>query len=189
MKNISKKKLAFIALAVLAVCAIIVLALFAPLQRTAGVHIGFSIGSSQGAAGNNTGIEIIKMKGSFWNYGDISARNLTATVIFTDTAHNKIVRKTIQEGIDLPPKEEQIIEFYSEYSREITIPKTGVKYNDPVRLEGKWAVKNYFNACAFCTILTIRKIKRRNKMSFAEKMITTTVNTKNVARKRGFKYD
>jgi hypothetical protein len=125
MKNISKK-LAFIALAVLAVCAIIVLALFAPLQRTAGVRIGFSIGSSQGTTENNPGMEIIKMNGTIWNYGDITAKNLTATVIFTDVAHNKIVRKTIKEGIDLPPKKEQIIEFYSEYSREITIPKTDV---------------------------------------------------------------
>ena len=126
MKNISKKKLAFIAVAVLAVCAIIVLALFAPQQKTAGVHIGFSIGSSQGTAENNSGMEIIKMNGTFWNEGDITAKNLIATVIFTDTAHNKIVRRTIQEGIDLPPKKEQIIEFYSEYSRGITIPKTDV---------------------------------------------------------------
>jgi hypothetical protein len=126
MKNISKKKLVFIALAVLAVCAIIVLALFSPLQRTAGARIGFSIGSSQGTAENNTGMEIIKMNGTFWNEGDITAKNLSATVIFTDTAHNKIVRKTIKEGIDLPPKKGQIIEFYSEYSREITIPKTEV---------------------------------------------------------------
>jgi hypothetical protein len=126
MKKVARKKLVFISLAILAVCAIIVLALFAPLQRTAGVRIGFSIGSSQGTAENNTGMEIIKMNGTFWNEGDITAKNLSATVIFTDTAHNKIVRKTIQEGIDLPPKEEQIIEFYSEYSREITIPKTDV---------------------------------------------------------------
>ena len=116
----------FIALAVLAVCAIIVLAWIAPLQRTSGVRIGFSIGSSQGAEENNTAMEIIKMNGTFWNEGDITAKNLSATVIFTETAHNKIVRKTIKEGIDLPPKKEQIIEFYSEYSREITIPKTDV---------------------------------------------------------------
>ncbi len=110
MKNISRKKLVFVALAVLAVCAIIVLALFAPLQRTAGVHIGFSIGSSQGAAENNIEIELIKMNGTFWNYGDITAKNLTAAVI-------------------------------------------------SVRLDGKWAAKNHFNACAFCTVLTIRKTK------------------------------
>ncbi len=124
MKNISKKKLVFIAL--LAVFAIIVLAWFAPLQRTAGVRIGLSIGSSQGATENNTGMEIIKMNGTFWNEGDIIAKNLTAIVIFTDEAHNNVVRKTVKEGIDLPPNKGQIVEFYSEYSRERTIPKTDV---------------------------------------------------------------
>jgi len=118
--------LIFIALAVLVVCAIIVLAFFAPQQRTAGVRIGISFGSSQGAAENNTGMEIIKMNGTFWNYGDITAKNLTATVIFTDTAHNEVVRKTVKEEMDLPPNKGQIVDFYSEYSRERTIPKTEV---------------------------------------------------------------
>ena len=80
-----------------------------PSAKNCRVHIGFSIGSSQEAAENNTGMEIIKMNGTFWNDGDITAKNLTATVIFTDTAHNKVVRKTIKGGNDLPPNERQII--------------------------------------------------------------------------------
>jgi hypothetical protein len=99
MKDISKKNLVFIALAVLVICAIIVLALFAPLQRTEGVRFGISIGSSQGAAENNSEMEIIKVNGTFWNNGDITAKNLTATLLFIDTAHNNVVRKTIKEGI------------------------------------------------------------------------------------------
>ncbi len=68
-----------------------------------------------GAAENNTGMEIIKMNGTFENYGDVTAKNLTATVIFTDTAHNKVVRKIVKEGIDLLPDKEQTVEFYTEY--------------------------------------------------------------------------
>ena len=124
MNNISKKNLVFIAL--LAVSAIIVLVWLAPPQRTEGVRIGFSVGTSQGAAENNTEMESIKVNGTFLNEGDIIAKNLTAIVIFTDDAHNKVVRKTVKEGIDLPPNKGQIVEFYSEYSRERTIPKTDV---------------------------------------------------------------
>jgi hypothetical protein len=126
MKNISKKKLISIALAILAVCAIIVLAYFTPLQKTTGVHIVSSIGISQGAAENNTEMENIKVHGTFWNDGDITAKNLAATVIFTDAAHNKVVRKMVKEGVDLLPNKGLTVEFDSEYSRERTIPKTEV---------------------------------------------------------------
>lgn len=64
------------------------------------------------------------MNGTFWNEGDITAKNLTATLIFLDTAHNKILSKTVKEGIDPPPNKGQIVEFYSEYLIERTIPKT-----------------------------------------------------------------
>ncbi|MCX9010879.1 MAG: hypothetical protein OIN66_07125 [Candidatus Methanoperedens sp.] len=126
MENIARKKLIFIVLAVLVVCAIIVLAWFAPLQRTKGVHIVSSVVISQGAAENNTEIEIVKVHGTFLNDGDITAKNLTATVIFTDAAHNKVVRKTVKEGVDLLPNKELTVEFDSEYSRERTVPKTDV---------------------------------------------------------------
>ena len=126
MKNVARKKLVFIALAVLTICAIIVLAWFTPLQKTTGVHIVSSVGISQGAAENNTETENIKVHGTFLNDGDITAKNLTATVIFADTAHNKVVRKMVKEGVDLLPNKGLTVEFDSEYSREKTIPKTEV---------------------------------------------------------------
>ncbi len=49
MENISRKTLVLIALAILAVCAIIVVGWFAPLQRTAGAAIATEVGISQGA--------------------------------------------------------------------------------------------------------------------------------------------
>ena len=124
MNNISKKKLVFIAL--LTVCAIIVLAWFAPLQRTAGVHIVSDVSISQGAAENNSEMEIIKVQGTAWNDGDIIAKNLTAIVIFTDAAHNKVVRKNVPVVGDLLPNKGNVMEFDSEYLRERTIPKTVV---------------------------------------------------------------
>lgn len=126
MKNVARNKLVFIALAVLAVCAIIVLTWFAPLQRTTGVHIVSDIGISQGAVENNSEMEIIKVHGTFWNEGSILAKNLTGIVIFTDTGHNKEVRKNISIGGDLPPNKGSLMIFDSEYTREKTVPKTDV---------------------------------------------------------------
>lgn len=126
MKNMARYKLVFIALAVLAVCAIIVLAWFAPLQRTAGVHIVSDIGISQGAAENNSEMESVKVHGTVWNEGDIIAKNFHGVVIFTDAAHNKVVRKNISISGDLPPKNGSLMVFDSEYTREKTLPKTDV---------------------------------------------------------------
>ncbi len=123
MKNISKTKLVFIAL--LVVFALIVLAWFAPLQRTAGVHIVSDVSISQGGAENNSEMESVKVHGTVWNDGDIIAKNLAATVIFSDAAQNKIVRKNVPLG-DLPPNKGRFIEFDSEYLRERTVPKTVV---------------------------------------------------------------
>ena len=108
------------------VCAIIVLALFAPLQRTAGVHIVTDVSISQGTAENNTEMETVKVHGTFWNEGDIIAKNLTATVIFTDDAHIKVVRKNVSVSGDLLPNKGFIMEYDSEYLREKTSPKTVV---------------------------------------------------------------
>ncbi|MCZ7392757.1 MAG: protease inhibitor I42 family protein [Candidatus Methanoperedens sp.] len=126
MKKIARKNLIYIVLAILAVCAIIVLAWFAPLQRTAGVIIVSETSISQGAAENNTEMESVKVHGTFWNEGDLVAKNLTATVIFTDAAHNKVVRKTVPVGGDLLPNKGLFMEFDSEYLRERTVPKTEV---------------------------------------------------------------
>ena len=126
MKNISRKKLVFIALAVLAVCAIIIIAWFAPLQKSKYVHIVSDVGISQGAAENNSDMEIIQVHGTFWNDGNEIAKNLSGVVIFTDAAHNKVVRKNIPIGGDLPPDKGSVMEFDSEYTREKTMPKTDV---------------------------------------------------------------
>ena len=124
MNNISKKKLVFIIL--LAVFAMIVLAWLAPLQRTAGVGIVSDVSISQGATEGNSEMEIIKVHGTFWNEGDIIAKNLTATVIFTDAARNEVFRKNVPVGGDLLPNKGNVMEFDSEYSRERTTPKTVV---------------------------------------------------------------
>jgi len=124
MKNISKNKLVFIAL--LVVSAIIVMAWLTPVQRIAGVHIVSEASISQGSAENNSEMESVKVHGIFWNEGDIIARNLTAVVIFTDPAHDKVVRKNVPVGGDLLANKGQFMEFDSEYLRERTIPKTVV---------------------------------------------------------------
>jgi hypothetical protein len=127
MKNIARNKLVFIALVVLAIGAIMVVGWFAPLQRTSGAAIATEVGiSTWSAVGNNTGMESIKMHVTFWNVGGTTAKNLTGIVIFTDAAHNKIVRKTIPIGGDLPPNIGSLMTFDSEYSREKTVPKTDV---------------------------------------------------------------
>jgi len=123
MDKVARKKFIFTALAILAACAIIVLAWFAPLQRTAGVHIVSDVSISQGAAENNSEMESVKVHGTFWNDGDAIAKNLTASVIFTDAAHNKVVRKNVPVSGDLLPNKGQIMEFETEYLRERTVPK------------------------------------------------------------------
>lgn len=118
-----KKTIFFIALAVFA---IIVLAFFAPLQKSRYVHIVSEVGISQGTVENNTEMERIKVHGTFWNDGNLVAKNLTATVIFTDVAHNEIVRKNVPVGGDLLANKGNVMEFDSEYLRERTVPKTVV---------------------------------------------------------------
>lgn len=121
-----KKKTLF--LIVLAVCVLIALVYITtvPLSGTKSVHIVSSLGISQGETENNTEMEIVKVHGTFFNDGDIIAKNLTASVIFTDPTNNEVVRKTVNTGVDLLPKKESIMEFDSEYSRKKTIPKTEV---------------------------------------------------------------
>ncbi len=126
MANIVGKKLILIALAIFAISAIIVLAWFAPLQKSKYIHIVSDVGISQGAAENNTELESVKVHGTFWNDGNLVAKNLTAIVIFTDAANNRVVRKNVPVGGDLLPNKEQVMQFDSEYLREKTVPKTVV---------------------------------------------------------------
>ena len=119
-----KKKTIF--LIALAVFAIIVLVWFVPLQKSKYVHIVSEVGISQGAVENNTEMESIKVHGTFWNDGNLVAKNLVAAIIFEDVANNKVVRKNIPIGGDLPPDKGSVMEFDSEYLREKTSPKNVV---------------------------------------------------------------
>ena len=127
-----KKKTIF--LIAFAVFALIVLVWFVPLQKSKYVHIVSDVGISQGTVENNAEMERVKVHGTFWNDGSLIAKNLTATVIFTDAAHNKTVRKNVSVGGDLLANKGNVMEFDSEYLRERTVPKTGVN----VRVKFGW---------------------------------------------------
>ena len=89
-----------------------------------GMDISYDVVCTQGAAENLTGMERVKVHGTVRNTGDEEVKNVTVTVIFTDTAHDRVVRKTVVEGVDLLPDGAASIEFDAEYLRELTIPKT-----------------------------------------------------------------
>jgi hypothetical protein len=114
---------------ILAVCALAGLVIgftYMELRQENGVDIAYDVVSTQGAAENLTGMESVNVHGMVWNIGDKEAKNVTVTVIFTDTAHDRVVRKTVVDGVDLPPKGAVSVEFNAEYLRELTIPKTSV---------------------------------------------------------------
>ena len=104
-------------------------------QKESGVNISYDVVSSQGLGGieNLSGMESVKIHGTIWNTGDKEAKNVTVTVIFTDTAHDKVVRKTVVEGVDLLPDGAVSVQFDAEYLRELTIPKTLV--NETIQIE------------------------------------------------------
>jgi len=95
-------------------------------QKESGVNIAYDVVSSQGQGGieNLSGMESVKVHGTVWNIGDKEAKNVTVTVIFTDPAHDEVVRKTVLEGVDLLPDGVQYEKFNTVYLRELTIPKT-----------------------------------------------------------------
>jgi hypothetical protein len=118
---------------ILAVCALVMLIVgfgyidyigYMELRQESGVNIAYDVVCTQGAAENLSGMESVKVHGVVWNTGDKEAKNVTVTVIFTDTAHNEVVRKTVVEEVDLLPNGRQYVEFDAEYLRELTIPKT-----------------------------------------------------------------
>ncbi|MBC2706123.1 MAG: hypothetical protein HF975_09490 [ANME-2 cluster archaeon] len=89
-----------------------------------GMNISYDVVCTQGAAENLTGMESVKVHGTVCKTGDNEAKNVTVTVIFTDTAHDRVVRQTVVEGVDLLPDGAASVEFDAEYLRELTIPKT-----------------------------------------------------------------
>jgi len=95
-------------------------------QKESGVGISYDVVCTQGAAKNLTGMESVNVHGTFWNSGDKEAKNVTVTLIFTDTAHDRVVKKTVVKGVDLLPDGASSAEFDAGYLREMTIPKTSV---------------------------------------------------------------
>jgi len=88
------------------------------------VGITYDVVCTQGAAENLTGMESVKVHGMFWNTGNKEAKNVTVTLIFTDTAHDKVVRQTVVKGVDLLPDGASSAGFDAGYLREMIIPKT-----------------------------------------------------------------
>ena len=97
-------------------------------QKESGVNIGYDIISSQGQGGmeNLSGMESVKVNGTIWNTGRKNANNVTVTIIYTDVAHNIVIRNTTIEGAELLPDGMHFINFDSKYLRESTMPKTVV---------------------------------------------------------------
>ena len=131
---------------ILAVCALVVLIVsfgyigyigYMELRQESGVDIAYDVVSTQGAAENRSGMDSVKVHGTVWNMGDKEAKNVTLTIIFTDPAHDKVVRKMVLEGVDLLPDGVQYEKFNTVYLRELTIPKTEVDVEIQVDWEDK----------------------------------------------------
>ena len=97
-------------------------------QKESGVNIGYDIVCLQGLEEmeNISGIEHVKVNGTIWNTGRKNANNVSVTVIYTDIAHNKVVRNTTIERVELLSEGMHSMNFESKYLRESTIPKTVV---------------------------------------------------------------
>jgi len=112
-------------------------------QEEIGVRISYDVVSTQGATDNLTGMESVNVHGTFWNSGDEELKYVTVTVIFTDAAHDRVVRKTVVEGVDLLPDGASSATFDAEYLREMTIPKTSVDKTIQVNWIEDGKLKNF----------------------------------------------
>ena len=114
-------------------------------QKEGRVNIGYDIVSSQAQWGteNLSRMEIVNVHGTFWNSGDKEAKNVTVTLIFTDTVHDKVVRKTVVKGVDLLPDGASSAIFDAGYLREMTIPKTSVDKTIQVNWIEDGQLKNF----------------------------------------------
>jgi len=88
-------------------------------------------------------MESVNVHGTFWNIGDKEVKNVTMTVIFTDAAHDRVVRKTVVEGVNLLPDGAVSVEFDAGYLREMTIPKTSVDETIQVNWIEDGQLKNF----------------------------------------------
>jgi hypothetical protein len=102
-------------------------------SKVNGMDISYDVVCTQGAAENLTGMESVKVYGAISNTGDEELKNIVVTVIFEDTAHDRVVRKKVVEGVDLLPDGAVLVEFNAEYLRELTIPKTSV--NETIQVD------------------------------------------------------
>ena len=107
------------------------------------MDISYDIVCTQGATDNLTGMESVNVHGTFWNSGDKEAKNVTVTLIFTDTVHDKVVRKTVVKGVDLLPDGASSATFDAGYLREMTIPKTSVDKTIQVNWIEDGQLKNF----------------------------------------------
>src|SRR5665648_48844 len=114
-------------LAISAIIVVLFLGVFTlynlPEQKESGVNIDYDIVCLQGLE-NISGIEHVKVNGTIWNTGQKNANNVSVTVIYTDIAHNKVVRNTPIEGAELLSGGMHYINFESKYLREFVLPKT-----------------------------------------------------------------
>ncbi|MEA1998656.1 MAG: hypothetical protein U9N61_04945 [Euryarchaeota archaeon] len=113
------------------------------LRQESGVDISYDVVCTQGAAENLTGMERVKVHGTVRNTGNEELKNITVTVIFTDTAHDRVVRKTVVEGVDLLPECAVSVEFDAGHLREMTIPKTSVDKTIQVNWIEDGQLKNF----------------------------------------------
>ena len=107
------------------------------------VGITYDVVCTQGAAENFTGMESVKVHGMFWNTGNKEAKNVTVTLIFTDTTHDKVVRQTVVKGVDLLPDGASSAGFDAGYLREMIIPKTLVDKTIQVNWIEDGQLKNF----------------------------------------------
>jgi len=107
------------------------------------MDISYDIVCTQGAAEKLTGMERLKVHGTVWNTGDNEVKNVTVTVIFTDATHDRVVKKTVVEGVDLLPDGAASVEFDAEYLREMTMPKTSVDETIQVNWIEDGQLKNF----------------------------------------------
>ena len=113
------------------------------ISEESSVRISYDVVSTQGATDNLTGMEIVHVNGTFWNSGDKEANNVTVILIFTDTVHDKVVRQTVVEGVDLLPDGASSASFDAGYLREMTIPKTSVDETIQVNWIEDGELKNF----------------------------------------------
>ena len=110
-------------------------------------EVKFSCGLSVsiGQARNLSDMDCVYVEGGINNIGSKMAKNATISVIFLDTAHDKVTKKMVNEKIEIPPDRQTTMKFDAEYLRESTIPKTFVDVVIQVDWEENGKLKTWQN--------------------------------------------